>query len=112
MEVAELRIGNLTNFGAVYQIEADCFYVADLDGTSYKSKWADIQPIPLTEEWLIKFGFKYKSYGYAEEEWKQWSFNGYSLNGFRCTTSGVELEYIHTLQNLYFALNNSELTIK
>jgi hypothetical protein len=112
MIIGELRIGNITNFGEVYQIEKDCFYVADLDGTSYKSTWADIQPVRLTEEWLVRFGFKFKSYGYGEEEWKQWSLNGYSLNGFRCITSGVELEYVHTLQNLYFALENKELTTK
>jgi hypothetical protein len=42
----ELRIGNYTSKGVVYQIEEDCFYTST-DGVSYKNKWAKIHPIPL-----------------------------------------------------------------
>ena len=58
MKASDLRIGNETNFGKVYCIEDDIFYVRDSEGDSYKSEWADIEPIPLTEEWLLKLGFK------------------------------------------------------
>jgi hypothetical protein len=72
----------------------------------------DLKPIPLTEEWLVNFGFTFKSYGYGIEEWKQWNFDGFSLNGFTHSQTGVDLKYVHQLQNFYFALFGQELTLK
>jgi len=110
MKASEVRIGNLLNHNngfVVGPFTINSIHISDLERDNAYAK--EYEPILLTEEWLISFGFKFKSYGYSEEEWKQWNFNGYYLNGFRCTTSGVELEYVHQLQNLYFALTGEEL---
>jgi hypothetical protein len=70
----------------------------------------DLQPIPITEEWLLKFGAK-----------KDKIDNTYYLNEleimlpnfFRYKTSMIRrIEYVHQLQNLYFALISEELTLK
>lgn len=115
MKANELRIGNWITLvkddiyeNKDYQLEAYDIYKA--------SEFDDITqcllPIPITEEWLLKFGYTFKSYGYGDGEWKQWSFNGYSLNSFTCNKTGVDLKYVHQLQNLYFALTGEELKIK
>ena len=74
-----------------------------------------IQPIPLTEEWLLKFGFK-KDGIYYENAHLQLS-KMTSKNGYDCYCTDLdfsifmtELEHVHSLQNLYFALTNEELT--
>jgi len=74
----------------------------------------DLIPIPLTEEWLIKFGAKQKN-----EYW--FEFHTYCI--IKHTTfiefySSVEgdficnsVKYVHQLQNIYFALTNKELEL-
>lgn len=106
MTAQELRIGNwVVNVDEYWEVRLVDF------NSMYIEKSCPFKPIPLTEEWLLKFGFKFKSYGYGDTEWKQWSFNGYSLNSFTCNTSGVDVKYLHQLQNLYFALTGEELKV-
>jgi hypothetical protein len=74
-----------------------------------------INPIPLTEEWLLKFGFLKLGEGY--EFWESSVFNiEFIRNHWHfCYTSNVlctHIKYLHQLQNLYFALVGEELTIK
>jgi len=73
------------------------------------------KPIPLNEEWLVKFGFeKDKSafiYGYYALYNNEiyWSGGVYSA----CDSiSNIEIKYVHQLQNLIFALTGEELTLK
>jgi hypothetical protein len=118
MKVSELRIGNYVYFhGDVEEINIDHFNIFNIlkDGI--------LLPIPLTEEWLLRFGF---------EKINSELTNIAPLN-LRCTfnlpntpfsfcqgklilTTGtgdfcVNTEYVHQLQNLYFALTSEELTI-
>lgn len=129
MKATELRVGNIVNISEDWyrrnphlsktpkQRIVDSINYDGLIGTSiyfangYEIE-DDLDPIPITEEWLLKFGFVYKSYGYGDSEWKQWWFNGYFINGFRCATSNVEIKSVNQLQNLYFALTGEELTFK
>jgi hypothetical protein len=79
------------------------------------------KPIPLTEEWLIKFGFESRiettySLGYSRD-YKVHSLNGFTYNSIQAAWWYHRLldkqpEYVHQLQNLYFALTGEELTIK
>ena len=81
--------------------------------------------IPLTEEWLVKFGFEkisefkyiiddnYLTLCVEDEEWDMVCVDVF------IKTSDMEIpfyitpiEYVHQLQNLYFALTSEELTIK
>lgn len=104
---SELRIGNW--------IDTKEFHIPALKGNhKYEGKWYKytfmFDPIPLTEEWLLKFGFSIKGFKGGYQICTS-SLGGWILdNGFSCV--GIEFEYVHQLQNLYFALTNEELKIK
>lgn len=76
----------------------------------------DIEPIELTEEWLIKFGFENN---FKQYELMNWGLKVDLLNnewivfhGFCGKYSEItSCRYVHQLQNLYFALTGKELTI-
>lgn len=125
IKASELRIGNHIMsdreyfdepvFGVVYQIsEAGiCFnYNEKGEPRGISNPLKNIIPVPLTEEWLLKFGFE-ESQVYEE-------FYEYRKGGHRIQTEGinfiwmgygdgVELKYIHQLQNLFFSLTGKEL---
>jgi hypothetical protein len=79
------------------------------------------KPIQLTEEWLLKFGFEkvlnqYKKItDVSKDTFKNIPFiilfldNQFQYDDLRFITN---LQYVHQLQNLYFALTGDELTIK
>lgn len=72
--------------------------------------YKDLQPIPLTEEWLLKFGFELKNWGI-----KVWYLKGFEIDQhfyLKGIDWGVRFKYVHQLQNLYFALTGKELTLK
>jgi len=89
-------------------------YGVDLDFYSYK----EIQPIPLTEDWLIRFGFKWSVFHQAihkegfDFDLNESSWGGYFLSTFkRGIHIGETIQHVHQLQNLYFALTGTELTL-
>jgi hypothetical protein len=109
MKASELRLGNLVMDGKdIEQVNARMIdMLVKIE--------ADFDPIPLTEEWLLKFGFK-------KTEWD--NFNSYRLmignNDYtivlysdgNCEVGDIitcKIEYVHQLQNLYFALTGEEL---
>jgi hypothetical protein len=118
MKATELRIGNKVLY------KNGIIDVIIISGISYSfgkydvtinpnRKWImvdikTISPIPLTEEWLLKFGFEslLSGAGYVKNRTEI----GYNHNGFYIITSGLKIEYVHQLQNLYFALTGEELT--
>jgi hypothetical protein len=70
-------------------------------------------PIPLTEEWLVKFGFERKGNSYYKGE----DFDVFlSKSGHQASLNEHPLpsciEYIHQLQNLYVDLFEEKLTFK
>lgn len=112
MKANELRIGNYVN---------NCderLIVDDIDDIDIFSKQLGeiplhaIQPILLTQEWLIDFKFEVKSasvlrihsfikFGIVIQQTKFGEF----------FYKGTQLKYVHQLQNLYFALTGEELTL-
>jgi len=90
-----------------------------------------LKPIPLTEEWLIKFGFSLMTdttpYNYRIHKNKSFCYIRYGefgtfeygfeklfkgFNGLFIANKFVRvIKYVHDLQNLYFALTGEELTI-
>lgn len=78
-----------------------------------------IKPIPLTEEWLLKFGFRHDL---DQEIWNHDNIcisylaerleRGFKLYANHEYEIGVPFKYVHQLQNLCFALTGEELTIK
>jgi len=127
MEARELRIGNLVN-----HIRKGIIVVGIMELDFVEKGVLDIDPIPLTEEWLKKFGFEfeYKNCGVEakisvqiNEYWKTsfsiWSVDGwyywqYTPGGYDAEYNDwpVELQYVHQLQNLFYCLCGKELTIK
>lgn len=122
MKANELRINNLVN----YQEDGTLFNVIGIDnlGISVKNDieetWIELnqfEPIPLTEEWLLKFGFD-KIYSSAMHTTFS---NGTILNYYVWHKSGnqyadiygakIKCQYVHQLQNLYWCLCGEELEI-
>jgi hypothetical protein len=76
---------------------------------------AELAPIPLTEEWLLKFGFvqgrNYPGWVLLKDLEKGDYIDDNVL--FEFFEPGYDhIKYVHQLQNLYFALTGEELTIK
>ncbi|MGK6342897.1 hypothetical protein ACMGDK_11695 [Chryseobacterium sp. DT-3] len=110
----ELRLGNLVYvpglFGTSTLIESIEFIYAngEIGTKSTEAHVSYYKSIPLTEKWLLKFGF--------ENEIPLHWFNKVIINnykgGFIEKMYGTQIQYVHQLQNLYFALTGEELTLK
>jgi len=116
MKANELRIGNLVSS----ETSVPKLFYWDIDDFEfYKHRMDDIEPIPLTEEWLERFGFEQMKLYTGDNCFVKEKFcvlcDGQLKNyDLRLTfdsdqTIRVELDYVHQLQNLYFALTNTEL---
>lgn len=112
----ELRIGNYVSIpdrndpATVEQIMKHEITVNEF-GRFFNLKHID--PIPITEDWLIRLGFKKGDptphaigyfidrfgihYHFKECNWYSWTAN---------------IKYVHQLQNLYFAITGKELELK
>ena len=141
MDARELRIGNY-----IYDNEVGCkgeFRVCagDIKTIDDDQKEFDYLALPLTEEWLFKFGFEFKdldtkkyptlTYGFyyghedtgfnlhlyedSEEIMEALNIEGWS-DGFYFVYDNWSvwrrINYVHQLQNLYFALYGEELELK
>ena len=127
MKPTELRIGNLVEIYhasdvicEVSSIHSDStnstIRIFNKDKTDTCGCFAlrIFKPIPLTEEWLLNFGF-----------YKNIDTELFEKGGFQIEISVLkclfylpefgdwhkEIEYVHQLQNLWFALTSEELTL-
>jgi hypothetical protein len=122
MKSTELRIGNLlrdkvskTELKVIELTENNIITkVIDRSKFPLKDGWG-IEPIPLNEEWLLKFGFEEQVNDYYSKNEYKISFNDdltkFYFLFFEIGDWYKELEHVHQLQNLYFALTNEELTL-
>ena len=115
MEAKELRLENLLlHDGEIISVDIYDISVIDVG----KSPFADrYEPIPLTEEWLIKFGFEFDEIGYLFKDLSIYSFVDRKEKGFMLVVADIEhketyVKYVHQLQNLFHALTGEDLTIK
>jgi len=118
MNATELRIGNMVK---KYFTEYGYSKICEIDITDFNdilNNVIKVEPIPLTEEWLLKFGFEKRKKLIGLLVFSKSGFDLHFVNGkweFYVMGSScilTEIEYVHQLQNLYFALTNEELTIK
>lgn len=140
MKANELRIGNLVEcdtmrdlykdripyFGKhIHAVHSACVDFVKLelgDEAIQKVEIFAVKPIPLTEEWLLKFGFQY---GFGKTErlylpiisidyflWGSKSDNFTSCTFIINRVNKIKINYVHQLQNLYFILTGKELIIK
>jgi hypothetical protein len=127
IKATELRIGNyiklMFNYEDYETIQVTSDELVDVD-----KKRADYEPLPLTEDWLFKFGFKntdkddndYITYTDANHDYYlqidtrrrdgKYTILDNSFDDLRAF-SMVDIVYVHQLQNLYFALTGEELTL-
>jgi hypothetical protein len=115
MKASELRCGNWV---CIHSIELQMC----IDDFNFREDF--FIPIPLTEEWLLKFGFKKDLDGsfvfgllsmFKDKRLKQnvyiYTESTQSLSdGQWVVINDLKLQYVHQLQNLYFALTGEELT--
>lgn len=119
MEANELRIGNYLEFTdtmvcAVTSIRSKNEFVVNDQWSSYAT---EVRPIPLTEKWLLKFGFEKHGEWYCIRGNNMLSIN-VSIKHNKTTVGENEeyeidnMNFVHQLQNLYFALTGTELKTK
>jgi len=132
MEASSLRIGNYIKLSQeartlLKEDQQGFIEVRDIN-SSYINAWSDMgasggisnpEPIPLTEQWLLKFGFenykgKWFRLYYSNERYLLFGLNNCHIE--MClgdkTTAQAPVKHVHQLQNLYFALVGEELEIK
>ncbi len=128
MKANELRIGNYVRYfeendSRIDGIEFNYCHLTDASSIYYE----DIKPIPLTEDWLLKFGFKESTYGtfqidglfrteigndnYDPVHEVHEGFKSHLVD-IESNNISKEIKHVHQLQNLYFALTGEELEIK
>ena len=126
MESNELRIGNWIthpqNSENIFQVKPNTFEHAEM-----------YRPIPLTEEWLVEFGFEIDChlsgstlYNYPNTDFFITFYHDLKYNKEKANTFWREVEYygghgrmdliesVHTLQNVFYfhVLTGEELTIQ
>ncbi len=139
MKITELRVGDFIGMN-LKEFPQNLFTVLEVgetmkvvnfittpDNTNLKRREseyfdiADFEPIPLTEEWLVKLGFEetYKSQHTQRFDLISNTKFGYNKNLktdiYYIRWIGedfIHIKYVHQLQNLYFALTGEELIIK
>lgn len=118
MKASELRIGNFIE-NTDSQMASYMVVNADVIKQNEHTMYASLEPLPLTEAWLLKFGFN----EYMSKSDLRISIGGgvlmqfhFGVNQIECwigdEISKTDVIYVHQLQNLYFALTGEELTRK
>lgn len=124
MKASELRVGNYVTTGKkewVISVVSDSNEVRVTDGkftAIAQIPINEIHPIPLTEEWLLKFGlnnptnekpyhFKKSAVEFLHSEFQdelKCFCNDKPMFSFPC-------KYVHQLQNIYYSITGEELKI-
>jgi len=121
METRELRIENIVNvynvgecrISGLDKIDNTILPIVENGVKEFKVTLKQLKPIPLTEEWLLRFGFEKDANKYSLSDFRfhieePCNFNGLLFcDGFRVITE--KIQYVHQLQNLYYALTTQEL---
>jgi hypothetical protein len=118
MKANELRIGNLViENGKQKKLHS----ISNHNAKDYSR----VKPIPITEEWLVRFGFEkdeefdeggivdYRYFLHKRNFTLSFTSN-FSTEDFiyvNYNQGGVDCFFIHQLQNLYFALTGEELKL-
>lgn len=133
MKAKKFRVGNLvmSNELACNCKPDEILEIAgiglDLDFTNGTTQnYVGIKPIPLNKEWINKFGFNDSEYkkGYTGVEFRTNMILDFVLTKPKfmgewqesyCYDLGqhrfIPLKYVHELQNLFFAITSTELSV-
>jgi hypothetical protein len=121
MNANELRIGNwIHNPVQGVDFKVCVIALSEInfeDGNKIKDDKYRFQPIPLTPEWLERFGFQ--SDNFTDEDRTPFMRIDDACGSFILDDefilmdidTRVQIKHVHQLQNLYFALTLQELTL-
>jgi len=119
MKANELRIGNyIYEYNKPFKVTHFTIGSFARSSSKYNGGRRDLKPIPLTEEWLLKFGFESSQDYYIKPN--SGLMIGVTLDGQLYSHFDSDyplllnhkIKYVHQLQNLYFAFTNTELLWK
>lgn len=106
LRAEELRIGNL-----VKDIDGNIFNIKQENLCDFANGFIVVKPIPLTEDWLVDFGFSIVELDNGNFSYQNNIFSlGSNYAGFYIRN--LDIKYVHQLQNLHFSLSGKELIIK
>lgn len=128
MKANELRIGNAVQDKSGREwvihelLESYCRLGESIDGFDLSLGYSELQPITLTEEWLLKFGFVNTKSGYEfiihskrarlSVILRPDGIGMVGISGPWGLYDSIHYKHVHQLQNLYHALTGEELEIK
>lgn len=130
MEITELRIGNVIRHN-VENTESETGFCEpnedkisedDMNIFLITDQFKNAEPVRLTEDWLKRFGFSDKKPGFIgvdvgssdfvltkpHETWTAFSFE-FKYGGW---ARFKNFEFVHELQNFFFALTGTELVLQ
>lgn len=140
VKASELRIGNLVTLNAkqrqelfhnqihaqkeFYQVKtiySDGDIALELDDEIVDLSETEIQPIELTEQYLLDFGFT-ENLEHEHPSFDEMNLGDFYIGNYndkywimedldQGSTGSPEIKYVHQLQNLYFAITGTELTL-
>lgn len=133
MEAKNFRVGNFikdTWSKMPFVITSLGKQIATYNGAQeFKCRYENLEPIEITEQWLFDLGFEKETkgsvsnqYNYGENPltheyllqliWLK-TLPDYELEKHPFYRNGhFSIKYVHQLQNLFFALTGTELTVK
>jgi hypothetical protein len=110
MDAKELRIGNFVRTTITHtNIKITIDELLEIINEPSEHQ---LEPIPLTEEWLLKFGFLLDLHHHRRLTYSLNRITTYMQDGIfwiDLTHDTLEIKHVHQLQNLYFALTGEEL---
>jgi|694.fasta_scaffold01065_86 hypothetical protein len=112
MKVQELRVGNFYDNNG-----EPCIVTPWTIQEVFEAERSWCKPIPLTEEWLLKFEFWTSDWDVHSTLRKQVLDSSLVYDKDNKTFDlgdllNIKIEYVHQLQNLYFVLTGEELKLK
>ena len=118
MKATELRIGNWVKWNYEESSDGNAYPVEfgyELD--DIKNNPNIVEPIPLTEEWLVKFGIMQNTWfedgSYMIKEDRGFGWEMYVRNAVKTKRiSFAYFKHVHQLQNLFYCLCGEELELK
>jgi hypothetical protein len=115
MKAQDLRIGNYVNISK----KVNQMQLVNFVEIHYTENFENYEPIPLTEEWLLKFGFVKLDKSHFKIIQKDIFKSPFTITldeneifTFAFQGFWYQLEFLHQLQNLYYCLCCEELEIK
>lgn len=114
MKAKDLRVGNIVYY---FSDNSDTWFndrvLSENDMICLLSDNGDhAENIPITDSWLLKFGFEHKKTIGGYSKWSNKKMRLLDMKFyFDSSEYFIRIRYVHQLQNLYHALTGEELTL-